>query len=109
MFRRLAQLASGYYSNRPLRRLGTKIFYNHPAGRDKIAGAKIMSIDELIAEIRSHRLSVQRDRVIAAGKRKQACGSMIKNAISERYPLLRTIQMSHVDYYRAISHPSDSH
>lgn len=29
------------------------VFYNHPAGRDKIAGATIMSIDELMAEIRS--------------------------------------------------------
>src|SRR6266550_270786 len=29
------------------------VFYNHPRGRDKIAGARIMSIDELMAEIRS--------------------------------------------------------
>lgn len=28
---------------------------------------------------------------------------MIKNAISERYPLLRTIQMSHVGYICAIA------
>ncbi len=62
------------------------IFYNHPKGRDKIAGATIMSIDELMAEIK---LKVT------------ACGPMIKNAISEQYPLLRTIQMSHVGYYRA--------
>ncbi len=63
------------------------VFYNHPKGRDKIAGATIMSIDELMAEIRS--------RVCEKGP-------MIKNAISERYPLLRTIQMSHVGYYKRI-------
>jgi hypothetical protein len=63
------------------------VFYNHPAGRDYIAGARIVSIDELMAEIRS--------KVVA-------CGPMIRNAISEQYPLLRTIQMSHAGYYRAI-------
>jgi hypothetical protein len=63
------------------------VFYNHPSGRDKIAGAKIMSIDELMAEIRS--------KVVG-------CGPMIRNAIPEQYPLLRTIQMSTVGYYRAI-------
>lgn len=63
------------------------VFYNHPAGRDRIAGAKIMSIDELVCEIRM-----------------KVCerGPMIRNAISEQYPLLRTIQMSHVGYCRAI-------
>ena len=59
------------------------IFYNHPKGRDKIAGATIMWINELMAEIK---LKVK------------VCGPMIKNAISEQYPLLRTIQMSHVGY-----------
>ena len=63
------------------------MIYNHPAGRDKIAGATIMSIDELMAEIRS--------RVCEKGP-------MIKNAISGRYPLLGAIQMSHVGYCRAI-------
>jgi hypothetical protein len=63
------------------------VFYDHPRGRDRIAGGKIMSIDELMAEIRS--------KVIT-------CGPMISNAISEQYPLLRTIQMSHSGYCRAI-------
>ena len=63
------------------------IFYNHPRGRDRIAGAKIMSIDELVAEIRA---------------KVSACGPMIRNAISEQYPLLRTIQMSHVGYRRSV-------
>ncbi len=49
------------------------VFYNHPRGRDQIAGANIMSIDELMAEIRS--------KVISRGP-------MISNAISEQYPLL---------------------
>lgn len=61
------------------------VFYNHPRGRDKIAGARIMSIDELMAEIRV---------------KVTACGPMISNAISEQYPLLRTIQMSHAGYCR---------
>lgn len=63
------------------------IFYNHPKGRDTIAGARLMSIDELVAEMRA--------KVIA-------CGPMIRNAISEQYPLRRTIQMSHVGYSRPI-------
>ena len=67
------------------------VFYNHPRGRDAIAGAKIMSIDELVAEIRT--------KVVAFGP-------MIRNAISEQYPLLSTIQMSHVGYYRSIVAPT---
>jgi hypothetical protein len=63
------------------------VFYNHPKGRDKIAGATIMSIDELMAEIKS---------------KVTVCGPMIKNAISEQYPLLRTIQMSQVGYCRTL-------
>lgn len=53
-----------------------------------MAGATIMSIDELMAEIKSKVTS---------------CGPMIKNAISEEYPLLRTIQMSHTGYCGVIS------
>ena len=64
------------------------IFYNHPKGRDQIAGARIMSIDELVAEIKS--------RVVERGP-------MIRNAISEQYPLLRTIQLTHAGYCRAIN------
>ncbi|MFY9619663.1 MAG: hypothetical protein WAM70_19390 [Pyrinomonadaceae bacterium] len=63
------------------------IFYNHPKGRDTIAGARLMSIDELVAEIRA--------KVVG-------CGPMISNAIPQQFPLLRTIQMSHVGYSRAI-------
>src|SRR5687768_2410356 len=63
------------------------VFYDHPRGRDMIAGAKLISIEELMCEIRS--------KVVA-------CGPMINNAIPQQYPLLRTIQMSHVGYCRAI-------
>jgi hypothetical protein len=63
------------------------VFPTHPRGRDNIATGKIISIDELMAEIRS--------KVVA-------CGPMMRNAISEQYPLLRTIQMTHAGYCRAI-------
>ena len=63
------------------------VFISHPLGRDTIAGGTIVSIDELMAEIRT---------------KVTACGAMIRNAVPEQYPLLRTIQMSHVGYFRAI-------
>lgn len=63
------------------------VFVSHPEGRDAIAGGSILSIDELMAEIRTKVLE---------------CGPMVRNAIPEQYPLLRTIQMSHAGYYRSI-------
>lgn len=63
------------------------VFISHPKNRDTIAGGSIQSIDELVAEIRT--------KVVA-------CGIMARNAIPEQYPLLRTLQMSHVGYYRAL-------
>lgn len=63
------------------------VFINHPKGRDHIAGGTIISIDELTAEIRKKILSR---------------GIMSKNAIPEKYPLLRTIQLTHSGYQRAI-------
>ncbi len=63
------------------------VFPTHPKGRDRIAGGRIVSIDELVKEIRS--------KVVK-------CGPMRSNAISEQYPLLRTIQMSHAGYVKAI-------
>ena len=63
------------------------VFVSHPKGRDVIAGGALISIDELMAEMRA--------KVIA-------CGFMASNAISEQYPLLRTLQLSHVGYYRRI-------
>jgi hypothetical protein len=63
------------------------LFITHPKGRDTIAGGRIISVDEFMAEAKA---------------KVTACGPMIRNAIPEQYPLLRTIQMSHVGYCRAI-------
>jgi hypothetical protein len=69
----------------PLRQIA--IFPSHPKDRDIIAGGQIISIDEFIAEVRL--------KVIK-------CGTANRNAISENYPLLRVIQLSHCGYNRAI-------
>jgi hypothetical protein len=63
------------------------VFVSHPKLRDTIAGGTIISIDELIGDIRA--------RVVAEGP-------MVRNAVSEQYPLLRTLQMSHAGYYKAV-------
>jgi hypothetical protein len=63
------------------------VFYDQPKGRDTIPGGKVISIDELVAEIRNEVTK---------------CGPMISNAIPEQFPLLRTIQMSHKGYSKAI-------
>jgi hypothetical protein len=60
------------------------VFISHPRGRDSLAGGMIVSIDELMAEVRG--------KIVA-------CGPMARNAISEQFPLLRTIQMALVGYY----------
>lgn len=69
----------------PLRQIA--VFINHPIGRDAIAGGTVQSIDELMAEIRG--------KVVERG-------IMASNAIPEQYLLLRTLQLSHVGYYRAL-------
>lgn len=69
----------------PIRQIA--VLTSHPRGRDTIAGGQLISIDELLAEIRS--------KVIA-------CGIMASNAIPESYPLLRTLQLSHAGYFRAL-------
>ncbi len=63
------------------------VLISHPKGRDVLAGGRIISIDELLAEIR--------EKVIA-------CGIVAKNAIPEQYPLLRTLQLSHNGYFKAL-------
>ena len=50
-------------------------------------GGKIRSIDEFVAEVR--------------GEIEQK-GIMGKKAIPEQYPLLRTIQLSHKGYHKAL-------
>ncbi len=72
-------------SSTPLKQIA--VFINHPRGRDTIAGGAIISIDEFMNEVRA--------KVVA-------CGIMARNAIPEQYPLLRTVQLSHVGYGRAI-------
>lgn len=64
------------------------VFISHPKDRHDIAGGRILSIDELMATIR--------------GKVAER-GIMASNAIPEKYPLLRTIQLSHAGYYKAIT------
>ena len=63
------------------------VLISHPKGRDSLAGAKLMSIDELMAQIRAD----VRARGIAG-----------RNAIAEQYPLLRTIQLTVSGYYKII-------
>jgi hypothetical protein len=67
------------------------VFPSHPKGRDAIAGGRVMSVDEFMAEVKS---------------RVTKCGPMVRNAISEQYPLLRTIQMAQTGYMRALTEPS---
>ena len=63
------------------------VLISHPKGRDKIAGANIQSIDELMLEIRGE---IKKEGIVA------------KKAVPEQYPLLRTIQMSDNGYYKAL-------
>ncbi len=63
------------------------VLISHPKGRDDLAGAKIISIDELVAKIRKDVVE---------------CGIVAKNAIPEQYPLLRTMQMSHNGYHKVM-------
>ncbi len=59
----------------------------HPKARDSVGGGRLLSIDEFVAEVRT--------KVMAAGKAN--C-----NAISESFPLLRMLQLSHNGYNKAI-------
>ncbi len=63
------------------------VFISRPREKKEFAGGALLSIDELMSEIRA--------KVIE-------CGPMCRNAISEQYPLLRTLQMTHSGYNRAI-------
>jgi hypothetical protein len=51
----------------------------------RIGGGEVIAVDSLVSEIRA--------KVIA-------CGLLSRNAIPEGYPLLRTLQLSHVGYFR---------
>lgn len=79
----LIEIFSWLPPNTPLRQLA--VLPSHPKDRHFLAGAQIISLDELISEIRNNVV---------------ACGPASKNAISEQYPLLRTMQLSHCGYVR---------
>lgn len=64
------------------------VFVSRSTARNTIAGGQVITVDELMAEIR---LAVQ------------GCGIVASHAIPEQYPLLRTLQLSHVGYYRVIT------
>lgn len=63
------------------------VLITHPKRRHFIAGARIQSVDELMLEIRDR---IKKEKPMASA------------AIPEQYPLLRTLQLSHVGYYRAL-------
>jgi hypothetical protein len=63
------------------------VLVTHPKGRDTIAGGRIQSIDELVAEITT---------------KVTASGPLQSNAIPEQFSLLRTIQLTHVGYVRIV-------
>ena len=63
------------------------VLISHPKGRDSLAGGKIVSIDELVLEIKQKIMPV---------------GIASKSAIPEQYPLLRTIQLTENGYYKSL-------
>tara|TARA_R110000851_G_scaffold198017_1_gene349167 strand:- start:1026 stop:1508 length:483 start_codon:yes stop_codon:yes gene_type:complete len=63
------------------------VLVSHPKGRDQLAGGRVISIDELMCEIRQSVIE---------------CGVVAKNAIPEQYPHLRTLQLSHNGYYKTL-------
>lgn len=65
------------------------VLISHPSDRHELCGARIASVDEMMAEVRD---AIER------------CGKMSKDAISEQYPLLRTVQLAIKGYYRVVPH-----
>jgi len=68
----------------PLRQIA--VVTGNPSDKRQLGGGELLSVDELMAEVRKS--------VIAAGP-------LGRNAIPETYPLLRTLQLSHVGFNRA--------
>ena len=79
----LSEVFKWLQKDTPIRQIA--VFNWHPQNRNQIAGGTIQSVDELMAEIRKEIMSQ---------------GLMSKNAISEQFPLLRTLQLSHCGYYK---------
>jgi len=69
------------------------IFINHPKHKDTVAGGEVLSIDEVMAEIRNAVLGI---------------GKMYSNAIPEQFPLLRTLQLSHSGYFGVVAGRKDA-
>lgn len=63
------------------------MFPTPPKDRHEIAGGSIQPIDELVADVR---------------KKVVACGAARIAAISENYPPLRGLQLSHFGFNRVI-------
>lgn len=61
------------------------IFGSRPKHINEIEGGQVMSVDEFVAEVRNKVMSE---------------GIASRRAISESYPLLRTMQLTHCGYYR---------
>lgn len=64
------------------------VLVSHPKDRNELCGAKIMSIDEFMFEVK---------------ERVSDYGQMAKRAIPEQYPLLRTIQLTTQGYYKCMA------
>lgn len=69
----------------PIRHIA--VLPSHPKGRDQLGDARLISIDELMAEITT---------------RIRECGPARSNAIPEIYPLLRTLQLAFNGYHRVV-------
>lgn len=69
----------------PVRQIA--VLVSHPKDRHELAGAQIQSIDELVREI---------------GQKVREKGPMVRNAIPESYPLLRTLQLAHCGYFKVV-------
>lgn len=63
------------------------VLISHPKDRHELAGARIISIDELMLEI---------------CEKVKNCGAVAKSAIPEQYPNLRTLQLALCGYYKLL-------
>lgn len=82
----LSELFSWLPKDTPIEQIA--ICVTHPQDRNNVGGGRLQSLDEFVAEVRS--------AVIKSGTANQ-------NAISETYPLLRTLQLTHCGYNKVIS------
>ncbi len=69
----------------PVRQIA--VFSTHPKDRHRIAGGEILSVDELMAQIRR---DISKE------------GRMSRNAVPEQFTHLRTLQLSHCGYQRPL-------